>query len=629
MNDLDKLKALLFGHEKKALDAITRRLETPETRSADIADVLPEAIARAKGRDDRLARALAEPIEKSLKESIRRNPAEIADALFPVMGPAIRKAIAEALRSMVQGLNRALDSSLSPRTRFAAWRAGVPLGEYVLQRSVVYRVEQAYLIRGESGLLVASAVQEQVGGRRDEDAVSAMFTAIQDFVKDSFSQGQGSTLETADMGNFTLWAVHGPEAVLVCVIRGVPPPALRTELTAILERIHLRFGDALADFDGDREALAGVDLELEACLGLQGLRDGESAGGRLLSPGLLVLLLASGAAVAWMAWNGYRDRQRLETATATLADVPGIVVTDNELDGGVVRLRGLRDPLADDPQTLLAAAGLDTDRVDIAFAPYQSLEPGFVGRRVQAALAPPDGVTVRVVDGVIALSGAAPAAWIDRVRLVAPALPGIDAVDTSGLKPDDDALLAAAERLLDPPDSVTLRMVDGDLVIVGTAPLDWTRRAATVAASVNGLDRVDVSGLEPTEMAELAVLERQIDGTRIVFDGGQALSVIGQAEVRTLADRARRFGELALALGATPEIVLTGHADGTGTQAQNAAIMIARARAVADELVLAGVPIDWLAAARGPDRSPGGPDPTSRRVDVTATVVGLPPQTGR
>ena len=41
MNDFDKLKKLLFGAEKEALDSISERVERAETRTVDVSDVLP------------------------------------------------------------------------------------------------------------------------------------------------------------------------------------------------------------------------------------------------------------------------------------------------------------------------------------------------------------------------------------------------------------------------------------------------------------------------------------------------------------------------------------------------------------------------------------------------------------
>ena len=73
------------------------------------------------------------------------------------MGPAIRRAIAEALRAMVDSFNQVLQHSLSARAlrwRVEAWRTGRPFAEVVLSHSLVYRVEQVFLVHRDTGLLL-------------------------------------------------------------------------------------------------------------------------------------------------------------------------------------------------------------------------------------------------------------------------------------------------------------------------------------------------------------------------------------------------------------------------------------------------------------------------------------------
>ena len=139
------------------------------------------------------------------------------------MGPAIRKAISEALKSMLQSMNNAIDTSLSPSARYKAWRAGVPLAEWVLRKNIIYRVNEVYLIDPRSGLLIDHLHHPDVS-HKDEDAVSAMLTAIQDFVKDSFASESLGGLDSAVIGEYTVWLSQGPHAMLACLIRGVPPP---------------------------------------------------------------------------------------------------------------------------------------------------------------------------------------------------------------------------------------------------------------------------------------------------------------------------------------------------------------------------------------------------------------------
>src|SRR5688500_19337100 len=119
--------------------------------------MLPEAIALRAGRDRQLARALAPTVENAISESVRRNPREVATAIFPVLGPAIRKAIAETMAGLVRSINNAVEQSLSVngiRWRVEAWRTGIPYAEIVFKHALVYHVEQAFLIEYTSGVLL-------------------------------------------------------------------------------------------------------------------------------------------------------------------------------------------------------------------------------------------------------------------------------------------------------------------------------------------------------------------------------------------------------------------------------------------------------------------------------------------
>ena len=160
---------------------------------------------------------------------MRKDPKPLADAIFPIMGPAIRKSIAAALSGMVQSLNQTLSYSLSAqglKWRWEALRTGKSFSEVVLLHTLRYRVEQVFLIHRETGLLLrhlsagASVVQ-------DADMVSGMLTAIQDFVKDSFTVGQGDQLQTMQLVDLTVWIEQGPLAILAGAIRGTAPQELR------------------------------------------------------------------------------------------------------------------------------------------------------------------------------------------------------------------------------------------------------------------------------------------------------------------------------------------------------------------------------------------------------------------
>ena len=206
--DLAELRELILGAERRRLEELERRLDDTRLTRDQLAELLPEAIALRAGRDRQLARALAPTVENAIGESVRRNPRPIATAIFPVLGPAIRKAIAEALAGLVASINRTLEHSISPRGlrwRLESWRTGIPFAQIVLRHALVYRVEQVFLIDGDTGLLLSHAVAPDLAGS-DADLISGMLTAIRDFVADSFApEREVGGLRRFSVGELSGW----------------------------------------------------------------------------------------------------------------------------------------------------------------------------------------------------------------------------------------------------------------------------------------------------------------------------------------------------------------------------------------------------------------------------------------
>ncbi|MGI9236659.1 MAG: hypothetical protein ACR2QZ_04640, partial [Woeseiaceae bacterium] len=434
MNDLDQLKELLFGAEKEALDSIAERVERREIRTTDIADVLPEAVYQSHSKDSELVESLTEPVGECLQRAFRDDPQTYGDALYPVMGPAIRKSIMHALRTFAQQINEAVEHSVSPRGlkwRLQASRAGVPFGEFLLQKTLRYRVEQAYLISRENGLLMGH-VHHEASKIKDSDAVSAMFTAIQDFVKESFSPDRTGRLESADMGDFTLWAVHGPHALLVCVIRGVPPKGLRADLSAILERIHFRYGDAIREYKGETASIPDIEGELERCLRFEAREEREETR-RGPSVFMVLLLLALIAAVGFFSIRAWFYSQQMSALSSALEATPGIHVTELRRDGGTFQLRGLKDPLAGSIADVAESVDIPADRLDVTLQPFQSLQPEILAARAAQLFGQPGTVRFQVSGTTLIVDGDAPWVWQRQLRSSFANLAGVESLDTSGL----------------------------------------------------------------------------------------------------------------------------------------------------------------------------------------------------
>ncbi len=559
MNDLDKLKDLLFGAEKQALDSIAERVERPETRTSDVADVLPEAIHRSHQRGSELVDSLTPPVGECLQQAFHNDPQTYSDALYPVMGPAIRKSITHTLREFSQQINAAVEHSLTPKGlkwRLQAARAGIPFGDFVLQRTLLYRIEQAYLISRENGLLIEH-VHHAASKIKDSDAVSAMFTAIQDFVKESFSPDRTGRLESADMGEFTLWAVHGPHALLVCVIRGVPPKSLRDELSAILERIHFRYGDAVREYAGDTASVPGVEVELEKCLAFQAIQSAEGDASRTPWPLIIIgLLLLAAAGYFW--FSRWSDANELKNFTAALRDTPGIYVAEAARDGGKIVLRGLRDPLAMDVSAVARQIGIPVESVFAELQPFQSLEPELVARRVGQAIGDLNSVNYTIAGAIVTVTGEAPKQWIEATRA----------------------------RVL----------------------------------NVAGIEIADFDGVIDSDLRQLTAEVEALSGASFQFVSGTTLAPAADSALRTISRRLADLEARAATTDRRVRVTVIGSTDNSGDPAANERLAIRRAEAVAAVLAEFGVTPDAILPADGA-AGPSAYDTSQRKATVELALV--------
>jgi hypothetical protein len=267
-DDLATLRSLLLSPEQLDLAKLKTRLNDPRIRADEVSRVLAEAIVVRASRDKKLAQALLPIIEQTIRDSVRKDPKFLADAIFPVIGPAIRKAISESIRAMVQSLSQALTYALSwqgLKWRLESLRTGKPFAEIVLLHTLIYRVEQAFLIHRETGLVLQHVAAPSVVVK-DVDMVSGMLTAIQDFVRDSFGVEENQGLQSLNIGEFIIWIEQGSQAALAAVIQGNPPQEFRNDLVEALEKIEFEQSQVLHSFDGDATPFEASRYHLEACL---------------------------------------------------------------------------------------------------------------------------------------------------------------------------------------------------------------------------------------------------------------------------------------------------------------------------------------------------------------------------
>ncbi len=524
--DITALRDILVGPQKKRIDRLEARLDNPAVRTHEISQHLAEALVLRTGRDNKVARALEPTLADAIKASVQKRPQALADALFPLMGPGIRKAISATIMGMIQSFNQVLNHSVSwqgLKWRFEALRTRKPFAEVVLIHSLVYQVEQIFLIHNQTGLVLNHVVAPAVDVQ-DPDLVSGMLTAIQDFIHDSFSAGEDAGIDTLRVGNErSVWVEKGGRTTLAAVIRGTPPMDLRRELHDVLYRLELKKSDALEGFAGDTGPFTELEDDLSACLQFK-LKDEQTR----ISPWLWVLLAGLIILTGLGGLRIYEDHQKWRRFIGILGQTPGIVVTQAQRRGGAIHLAGLRDPLAADPLVLLAEAGFDPGRASGRWETYFALEPTFILARARQGLKPPEGVGFELVDGTLKINGTAPYAWIESARRMALLIPGVQAVSADGLR--------------------------------------------------------------SVESLELKTLSAEIEGTYIRFARGTtAFGREEYARVQRAAELLQKLQDLAFRIDRDLRILIVGHTDKTGEEVYNRELSYQRADKVWRALMRMGV----------------------------------------
>jgi OOP family OmpA-OmpF porin len=461
---------------------------------------------------------------------------------------------------MLGSFSKSLEFSLSPRGikwRIEAVRSGKPFSEIVMLHTVVYRVEQIYLIHSETGLVLANLVNKGVHDR-DADMISGMLTAIQDFARDCFTTADdtSSSLNSLDMGGYTVYIERSPLAYIACVVRGQAPKELLTKLRETLEIILVKFNDNLQGYDGDDTPFVAATPYLEDCF------EEKFVGEKKKVPfytkalvGVFFFFLLFG--IGYKIYHSHQMRSILELVRAE----PGYVLIShsNSFIPRPWKLLMLKDPFAHTIPSVLEVNGYKADAVEYSYLPFDSREPSIVMKKLHTKLSLPLGVSIRY-------------------------------------------------------DSAS------DIYYMsGLADYSWITSAKTVAYTIPGINNLDTSNLADPRFELLKQLKNDIEGTIIRFvRGGGTPITEDQNKLDTVVDKLVELEKLTSAMGITLNLTIYGHADSTGTEGRNYTISQARTQVLAAKLYAkgSGIPISMYGMGSSFAASDEPEDQASRKIEM-------------
>jgi hypothetical protein len=254
-----------------------------QQRSTQIEAAITLLQARVAQESETLFQRISPELTSLMRETIRNSPDEMAEAIGPVMGEAIRVQIRDSRHQMVDALypiigetvqravaafalefQRNIDARLrsfrsrNVFTRLAARLRGVSDAELAFRDALPFAIKETFLIQHGSGLLIARHSPHTAAA--DSDLVSAMLTAIRDFVRDSFSGGETAQAELDEImyGDHRILVQSGAHAYLAVVYQGVEPEGFRAAIRTFVTELHVQFSADLKHYSGDPASLPEI-----------------------------------------------------------------------------------------------------------------------------------------------------------------------------------------------------------------------------------------------------------------------------------------------------------------------------------------------------------------------------------
>jgi hypothetical protein len=417
---LHELRQILTGYDQHDLDRLNKLIQDPETFSDEIRQLLPLSIRKMVQKGDVTLDDIQPLLEEALKNSVQSNPKTLADILFPIMMPAIRKAVSEDIKQMLDKVNSTLENSFSPK-RFG-WRlksifSGKSYAEIVLSHAYIYQVKQVFLIHKNTGLLLAKVPDDPDASMADADLVSSMLSAIKDFVQDSFQQ-KDTELDAINMGDFNIWIEQGPHAIIAAIVAGNAPASLRDKMKESIEGIHINSAYELEHFEGDTTPFQINKSQLQNCVQQEEKPHKKSKPVALIVLGLILL-----GALGYWGYHYWQGHSRFNKFLNACQNTDGVFISDAGRSGSVFYIKGMADPLSVLPSP--DSFDIQEKDVELQLMPFISLNRDIVLKRAKRLLKPPANVQFDYSGDTLYVKGTADKEWLAKVKAIS-YIPGIN-----------------------------------------------------------------------------------------------------------------------------------------------------------------------------------------------------------
>lgn len=398
----DILKTLLLKEELELLDNLKQKLLSKQQFTKEVSKVLSDAIKRAEKQDKQLERSLAGPIKRGVSNAFADNKETIINSLLPIMGQLIRKTVTNSIKQFVADINRTLELGFSAKAlkwRWQSIRSGESFAEIVFHNTIRYQITEMFVINHENGLLIQHVGSHSGDILKDNDALSAMLTALQDFIGDSV-QSTGSGLSSIEISDKQFIITTGPKIYLAAVIKGSPTERLKQKLQELVENIHSDYSNLIADETQYQNNIEFSDY-LQNHLVTKNISD--AAQPVNWKPWALGFFLIICGLIYW----NYERNHQYQKVTQLSQSIPGFYLQNIERKGGKFIVSGLADPVSN-------LSNLKQANIELKTKPFISLDTEIIEKRIEERLMNFPSIKYSFSNQVLVIDGEMKEVYIDR-----------------------------------------------------------------------------------------------------------------------------------------------------------------------------------------------------------------------
>ena len=309
---LETLRDILFSHYRQRIAELETELDELEQRVTN---------------EDAFVSMVTPVIGDAIRRKIRDAREEMIEALYPVIGETVVRAVSEAIRDFARTMDAQARASFSFQNigwRLRARAGGASSADVVLRESLPFDVAEVFLIHRESGLLLWHISRDGSASSEDSDLVSGMLTAIRDFAEESFGQGVDGQLDEIQYGDRRILIEAAQHAYLAVVIDGIEPPGFRAEMRERVIEVDHAHEVVLSDYEGDPTPLAPVEEPLRSLAKVNEPNQLSPVQKRVLIglAGILTVCLAASCGIGVWGWQALQPTPTAVVVQPTSTSTP-------------------------------------------------------------------------------------------------------------------------------------------------------------------------------------------------------------------------------------------------------------------------------------------------------------------